>query len=455
MTILRQLRRRRLRHAGCPFRCFLGSVAVLTLVAAWAIVVPSLHELRRATLLPEMTQSRRSGVTSRASTSVIAGAAGSVVVAISRNSTTNGAKIPPPFSSSSSSSSGGSVLLLHLGKAGGGTIHSQASYYFKENERSRKVNAIFSNPTVSYTRCHPHPCPSQLFESLLAGYGNRTVDETKEKKARHEVSVIINLRDPVDRFVSAFYWQQHLLCDPNGEEIRKPGKPIANGHLRYCLGADDANRDDYDELKQILFYRYNRSANALAQSLCSERRDEQAQARQDMRRIPHSQYSIADWFGSGARLSRSNVVDDANVNHNSDKNNTSIPTWWFPHASSIYPIVLEQPFGFDGQVRDAIQWAAATKAPATGEATKRRPSYSSSTSLAARLQSRHSSLQSPSPDSNHTLLPESRNCIARYYAKDYVLLMHLKDLACKTTVCKNAIESILDRRSKRDLSIQP
>ena len=78
------------------------------------------------------------------------------------------------------------TVFFHVGKGGGGTI--------KED---------FEVGRIGVPQSHPRPVP-EFVEGLKTGPIER---------------LVINIRDPVDRFVSSFYW--HLFrCDPSGPYVQ-------------------------------------------------------------------------------------------------------------------------------------------------------------------------------------------------------------------------------------------
>ena len=81
------------------------------------------------------------------------------------------------------------VTFFHLGKAGGGTV-----------SRELRLNHI------SIAMSHPKPNSGRIAE-LQKGPSQ---------------TLIVNLRDPVDRFISAFRWRLVVLCSPDDE--RKAGR---------------------------------------------------------------------------------------------------------------------------------------------------------------------------------------------------------------------------------------
>jgi len=182
---------------------------------------------------------------------------------------------------------GTKVLFLHMGKAGGGTIDA------------RWETSTLQVMRDAYSRCHPNPCPITL---------RRTVSDVaaKNRRSRKRKVVLISIRDPVDRFISAFYWRKLMLCAIDmSTERRRPGPPLSGGKgefdKRFCV--NPRNRTGLvREQEIVLGPRYNGSAEALARALCSSstgtsssaaRRE---RARKDMASIKHSQYSIADWL---------------------------------------------------------------------------------------------------------------------------------------------------------------
>ena len=116
------------------------------------------------------------------------------------------------------------VLFLHLGKAGGGSI----TQHLKELQ-------------VPYSKCHPLPCPDKLAQS------NYT---------------LINIRDPVDRFHSNFYWKAKIICRPKEGDTRTIGNHAGNP-FEHCTTAQQS-------IGAIILNKYREDANTLAEGLCSD-----------------------------------------------------------------------------------------------------------------------------------------------------------------------------------------
>jgi hypothetical protein len=71
---------------------------------------------------------------------------------------------------------------VHPGKGGGGSFLERAQSVWRLN----------------LTECHPNPC-NNLLQTQTKGASSGGKTPTKK--------LIISIRDPIDRFVSAFYWR--------------------------------------------------------------------------------------------------------------------------------------------------------------------------------------------------------------------------------------------------------
>lgn len=113
------------------------------------------------------------------------------------------------------------LVFLHVGKNGGGTV----------KEAIRAAGHAFQ-------LCHPRPCPWLLASAT---------------------GILLNIRDPVDRFCSAFDWRNEVLCQARGE-TREPVSGPREGVVpkfpdRYCKAAYPEERailDDFDRDKSTL-----------------------------------------------------------------------------------------------------------------------------------------------------------------------------------------------------------
>ncbi len=154
-----------------------------------------------------------------------------------------------------------SVRFYHLGKGGGGTI------FFSLRENG-----------VVVQRDHPRP---KLLNGLVS-------------------TLLINIRDPVDRFVSAFNWRSLLFCQRDGEHRKKyPSEVDHKDRRRYQphLHPGDFCFDEslYPKEAEIIQRLYNDDINKLAESICEESSNF-AQTVEFTKFISHAKLSLAEWL---------------------------------------------------------------------------------------------------------------------------------------------------------------
>jgi len=121
-----------------------------------------------------------------------------------------------------------SVIFFHVGKGGGGTVSQKL-----ENNR------------IKIGTSHPDPHQSQIVK-LQKGPAK---------------TLIVNIRDPVDRFVSAFRWRQIVLCKPHDKRLTG-GAPWRNPS-KFCS-------NKYRKEEQMLRETYQSDPNLLAEALCED-----------------------------------------------------------------------------------------------------------------------------------------------------------------------------------------
>ena len=123
------------------------------------------------------------------------------------------------------------VTFFHLGKAGGGTV-----------SRELRLNHM------SISMSHPKPNPGRIVE-LQRGPSQ---------------TLIVNLRDPIDRFISAFRWRLVVLCSPDDE--RKAGrKGAAQDPFGKCKTSITMKAEE-----KMLRETYNSDPNVIAEALCED-----------------------------------------------------------------------------------------------------------------------------------------------------------------------------------------
>mmetsp|Transcript_78261 Transcript_78261/g.221259 ORF Transcript_78261/g.221259 Transcript_78261/m.221259 type:complete len:328 (-) Transcript_78261:32-1015(-) len=259
-------------------------------------------------------------------------------------------------------------LFLHVGKGGGGTVH----------EEFRKLP--FKIP-----RCHPRPCRSKM---------------------NSYTSFIIDVRDPVDRFVSAFNWRSRLLCNFENESREGGLGPMRffDRPDRYCKRA--RSRKERNE-KHILSTVYGDDPGRLGEMLC-DGGDQGAAAQSHIRQIEHLEDPLVEWLP--------------------DRNWDKI---------TVIALVLEPGFDFRRQIGAARKrWEPPN--PFGEIVNKRRapPQQYNSHSL-------------KNVTAAMSLSPLAACCLARYYKEDYEVIRTLQQVACgvgERELCRASIQSILDRR---------
>jgi hypothetical protein len=178
-----------------------------------------------------------------------------------------------------------SVRFYHLGKGGGGTI------FFSLIE-----NGIYVQ--------RDHPRPKHGIDQLLNGPVK---------------TLLVNIRDPVDRFVSAFNWRSLLFCQRDGEtrkkyptEVDVKDRKMHQPHLQPQQVCFDTSV--YPQEAKIIQRLYNDDINQLAESLCEES-EKFDQAVKTTKFISHAKLSLFQWLhflvdnGTSSSLIKSQGLD--------------------------------------------------------------------------------------------------------------------------------------------------
>ena len=259
------------------------------------------------------------------------------------------------------------VLLLHIGKAAGGTF----------NHRVRAQWNLFIE------QCHPRPCNKVL------------------RKPDNRRDIFITLRDPIDRFLSAFYWRAYMVCHPDETQRKWDGPP------RGCK----AKR--YPEEARILYHTYNLSASQLAEDLCSTSDAVRTKAQASLSRIEHARWSVENWLDFD----------------------------WKQHSNSTYPLVVENGCGsFEDQVDTAIRWLYNRTQFESLESFQKRYSF-------LKKQDDHDNVNHSSVGLKRDLSDAAELCLAQFYCRDYEIIRDLGQFACKSEACRKGTNSILSRRA--------
>jgi len=240
-------------------------------------------------------------------------------------------------------------LLLHVGKAGGGTVRARLRQW-----------------KIPIDKCHPRPCPERL--------------------ASQEKPMLVTIRDPVDRFVSAYRWRKMILCQRDNETRIVSNKAVGNPH-DYCRQAKVQERE-------VLFDTFP-TLSSLVLATCQNA----TTVRQDLHYVQHMD---------------------------------ALSAWLPPNATNdMHPLVLEPNYDLDSQVDAILQQWEPQACPPPRQAPTEGQLHSSSSS-------------SSSSSQKHDLLNETgQACLREYLADDYRQLQRLK---CSTKLCQQAMDSILQRR---------
>jgi hypothetical protein len=246
-----------------------------------------------------------------------------------------------------------SFVMLHLGKGGGGTV-------------GFRLRSLW---LMNYTLCHMKRC---------------------HEKTQFAKFVGVNIRDPVDRFVSSYYWKIHVY---RALEMQWPAD-----YLNY--------KDD---------------VNLLAEALCSENETQRNQALIDMKAgggANHGRFSILDWLPRSIMLNRTNA---------------------------LIPIVLEKGVDFEAQIDATVRYVYDNVGfEGDPESFAHREEW---------VGWHNCKMTKPGEGlvhstGNHSGLSKlGEKCMARYFADDYKLIKDMLDMnVCKTDDCRIGLKNILKRR---------
>lgn len=211
----------------------------------------------------------------------------------------------------------------------------------------------------------------------------------------------------MDRFVSAFYWRILKICHP--EKDKRIERPKTMGK-RGCLS--DLGKENLQNETEVLFYRYDQNASLLAEDLCSTNETTARIARESLDTILHAKDSISDW----------------------------LDFYW--NGTKIYPLVLEPGAeDLEDQIDNSMLWLHNVSHYQPLKNFERRAAFAMTRGRLAMPLAKHTS-----SEAKKSLTPAAETCLIKFYQKDYQLLKELLDSACKTNGCRQAIQSILDRR---------
>ena len=256
------------------------------------------------------------------------------------------------------------AIFLHLGKSGGGTF----------KERSVQCWRLLMKT------CHPLPCM---------------------KNFDLQSKIIITIRDPIDRFVSAFYWRLLIVCDRN--DARQLSRGATEDTERFC------KRSSRGELYVLRTYRED--VSKLAEKLCSPLDMVRARAERSVQKIRHAQANVQQWLNFS----------------------------WRPE--DLFPVVTENGItSLEDETDAALYWLYDREKFEDEYEFQRRSHYAEKRRVAG-------DLVHTSSGSKKRLTPKAEQCLMQYFHKDYEILKEMMQTACKTEGCRQGLQSILKRRS--------
>jgi hypothetical protein len=353
------------------------------------------------------------------------------------------------------------AFLLHMGKASGGSVRLRSSRWWN----------------LYMQECHIDPC--RHFKPI--------------DLANQTTTVLITIRDPIDRFVSAFYYASVMAGVEYDKRYAKEcrHRPPANSNNN----TSSTMSSDFCQLERMENYRildkYSRNINNFAAALCGggdpttneassieeAKKDIHEEAKKDIQVMFHIRQSILDWIAS---IPGTDIMEK---------------------KKAVYPIVLEKPppppmattttpsnattsssssnrsaFDLNAQIDDAMRWLLRKSqmvndtmhretyvkfkdckvAEAEAEAQQQQQQQHSTPKAGKKndmtqallTAKQHGSTKSP----YYVPLDETKYtpCLVNFFQSDYHVIREMAyDLGnCRGNVqCQGALESIWNRRS--------
>lgn len=277
-------------------------------------------------------------------------------------------------------------LWNHVGKAGGGTVEARRAYL--------KHQGL---PVPPSKTCHPAPCI------------NLKKIEYKHGAMPWPGGVLVNVRDPVARFVSAFDWAAALLCKERNE-TRKASTGAFNDPGTRCKPHTRKEGVNSDEELHMIMNKYAKNANNLAESLCTS----PAEAQHDVGIILHAKDHLVDHLG-GAQFFAAAVSDNVTF--------YVIPLLEAPKSERTFFPFIDSAFR------------------ALTDDYRRIKRKRNQDPNADRLPSKHSSVAWGTPS---VLSSKGKCCVARFYEEDYKILPKLAEAGCRGSLAENCTTALLD-----------
>lgn len=263
------------------------------------------------------------------------------------------------------------VLVLHIGKSAGGTL----------------IHRVRQQWRLFVEQCHPSPCGAKI------------------QAMNPHPELFLTLRDPVDRFVSAFYWRAFMVCHPNKKQRLWKGPPRGCHADRVPATRKEA---------KIIYIKYDMDASRLAEELCSPDPNVQGNATMALQTIQHARWTISDFLKFD---------------------------WKQGNANNLFPLVVEPGIdSFENQTDQAVDWLYKRRQFEPEEKFVERRRFLQDQNTTA-------SVEHSSHKLKKDLTLQAEKCLVQFYRKDYEILDQLRQVACKTEACRQGIASILARRA--------
>ena len=156
------------------------------------------------------------------------------------------------------------TAFFHVGKAGGGTLleHLDERWGF-----------AMRGDSSGFTLVHPRP----------------KLSINKQFQNGPLRTLIFNVRDPVDRFVSAFNWRNAILCHPDDERHREN-----SSSLRATTFPNIWCKEGSEEEETMMRETYQSSPSVLAEALCHDS-PLRSNAEQDFNKVLHAT-TLTKWL---------------------------------------------------------------------------------------------------------------------------------------------------------------
>ncbi|OEU07113.1 hypothetical protein FRACYDRAFT_251856 [Fragilariopsis cylindrus CCMP1102] len=246
---------------------------------------------------------------------------------------------------------------LHVGKAGGGTIR----------ERIEKLNFNIEYKHSPLGRNYTQTTTTTMIASAAATTASTPAAAENEKMTMTTpTTYLIGVRDPIDRYISNFYWQGLTLCleendtdNSNNDtttttttmsyyynDTRKNGEPLSTVTRKpnkFCR-LQTKNIPTSIDISNMIHIKYNSNASELAESLCSTTDD----AIQDMNMLSHAKHTLWDWLQVTGILVNQHDDTTSNSSSNPTKINKNV---------NVAGMVVENGYDFLQQIDDSIEYA--------------------------------------------------------------------------------------------------